>query len=219
MTRNIYLLKTTARILRLASNIMGSCFIVAMLAVNASHVGAETIKTKGVSMNTAAPMKSLIIVFSYHHKNTEKIAQTFAKVLDAQIKTPQQVNPQELQEYALIGFGSGIYAAKHHESLFTLADALPQGNGKKVFIFSTFGAPAGLYDEKGLKEFVTENHSLLRDKLQSKGYTVIDEFSCPGFNTNSFLKYFGGLNKGRPNAKDLKKAEECAQHLKQLTGE
>jgi flavodoxin len=36
------------------------------------------------------PMKSILIIFSYHHNNTEKIAKVFAKVLDAQIKTPQR---------------------------------------------------------------------------------------------------------------------------------
>ncbi len=55
---------------------------------------------------------------------------------------------------------------------------------------------------------------MLKEKLQSKGYVIVDEFSCPGFNTNSFLKYFGGLNKGRPNAEDLKRAEEFARNLK-----
>ncbi len=55
----------------------------------------------------------------------------------------------------------------------------------------------------------------LRKKLQSKGYMIVDEFSCAGFNTNSFLKLFGGINKGRPNAEDLKHAEEFAQNLKQ----
>ena len=33
-------------------------------------------------------MKTLLVVFSYHHNNTEKIAKVIAKVLDAQIKTP-----------------------------------------------------------------------------------------------------------------------------------
>ena len=28
------------------------------------------------------PVKSLVVVSSYHHKNTEKIANVFAKVLD-----------------------------------------------------------------------------------------------------------------------------------------
>lgn len=151
-------------------------------------------------------MKTLLVVFSYHHKNTEKIANAFAKVLDAEIKMPGQIHPEELQAYDLIGFGSGIYGAKNHISLLDLADALPRVTGKKAFIFST-SAIMG-------KDKVAKDHSLLREKLQSKGYEIVDEFSCKGFNTNSFLKYIGGMNKGRPNAEDLKHAEEFAQHLK-----
>ena len=71
------------------------------------------------------PVKSLVVVFSYHHKNTEKIANVFAKVLDAPVKTPQQVNPEELPGYGLIGFGSVIYSAQNHQSLLDLADKLP----------------------------------------------------------------------------------------------
>jgi flavodoxin len=65
------------------------------------------------------------------------------------------------------------------------------------------------------KAKVAKDHLLLREKLQRKGYMIVDEFSCKGFNTNSFMKYFGGMNKGRPNAEDLKHAEEFAQNLKQ----
>ncbi|MHA1479361.1 MAG: flavodoxin family protein [Promethearchaeota archaeon] len=151
-------------------------------------------------------MKSLLVLFSYHHKNTEKIAKVFAKVLDAQIKTPQQVIPEELQEYELLGFGSGIYGEKHHKLLLDLGDTLPQVTNKKAFIFST-SAMQG-------KAKVAKDHLVLREKLQSKGYMIVDEFSCKGFNTNSFMKYFGGMNKGRPNAEDLKHAEEFAQNLK-----
>ena len=114
------------------------------------------------------PMKSLVVVFSYHHKNTEKVAKVIAKVLDAPVKAPQQVNPEELQEFDLIGFGSGIYSAKHHESLLDLADKLPQVTGKKAFIFSTYGAPAVFAG----REFVENNHSQLREKLKAKGYSV-----------------------------------------------
>ena len=153
-------------------------------------------------------MKSLLVLYSYHHNNTEKIANVFAKVLDAQIKTPQQINPEELQEYNLIGFGSGIYDAKHHKFLLDLADKLPQVTNRKAFLFST---SAMLGERK-----VAEDHSTLREKLQSKGYMIVDEFACKGFNTNSFLRYVGGLNKGRPNAEDLKHAEEFAQNLKQI---
>ena len=151
-------------------------------------------------------MKTLLVLYSYHHMNTEKVAKVFAKVLDAQIKTPQQIDPEELQEYDLVGFGAGIDSGKHYKPVLDFADKLPPVDSKKAFIFST----AGLTGEKKL----AEDHSTLREKLESKGYTIVDEFQCKGFNTNSFLKYFGGMNRGRPNAEDLENAEEFAQNLK-----
>jgi len=152
-------------------------------------------------------MKSLIILFSYHHNNTEKVANVIAKVLDAQIQTPRQTDPDELQGYDLIGFGSGIYDEKHHRAILELADKLPQVTDKKAFIFST-SAMMG-------KDKVAKDHSTLREILQSKGFTIVDEFACKGFNTNSILRYLGGMNKGRPNAEDLKHAEKFALKLKQ----
>jgi flavodoxin len=130
-------------------------------------------------------MKSLLVLFSYHHNNTEKIANVFAKVLDAQIRTPLQISPEELQEYDLIGFGSGIDSGRHYKVLLDLADKLPKVANKRAFIFST-SAITG-------KEKVAKDHSPLREKLQSKGYLIVDEFGCAGLNTNSFLKLFGGM--------------------------
>jgi len=54
------------------------------------------------------------------------------------------------------------------------------------------------------KEKVANDHSTLREKLQPKGYMIVDEFACKG-----------GMNKGRPNAEDLKHAEKFALNLKQ----
>ena len=151
-------------------------------------------------------MKTLLICYSYHHRNTEKVARVMAKVLDAQVITPEKVDPRELQGYGLVGFGSGIYGEKHHESVLDLADRLPRVTNKKAFIFST----SAIMGEKK----VANDHSSLRERLESKGYVVVDEFSCKGFNTNSFLKYFGGMNKGRPNAEDIEHAEDFARKLK-----
>jgi flavodoxin len=150
-------------------------------------------------------MKSLLIVISIHHNNTVKIAEAIAKVLKAQIKKPLDVNPKEIQDYDLVGFGSGIYGEKHHKSLIDLVDNIPQVNNKKAFLFSTAGITS--------KNKVTDDHSALKEKLQNKGYTIVDEFQCKGYNTNSFLKYIGGMNKGRPNAEDIKNAEEFAKKL------
>ncbi len=156
-------------------------------------------------------IRSLVVVFSCHHNNTEKIANACANVLGAKVKTPQQVKPEEIAEYDLVGFGSGIYSATFDASVIDLADRLPYAAGKKVFLFSTYGAPAAFAGG----DFVKNNHAQIRKKLQAKGYIVIGEFGCAAWNTNSFLKYFGGLNKGRPNADDLNNAETFARDMKE----
>lgn len=147
-------------------------------------------------------MKSLIVVYSFHHNNTEKIAEVIAEVLDGEIKAPQEVNPEEIQEYDLVGFGSGIYSESLHKKILDLAEKLPQVTNNNAFIFFT----SGIAEKKN-------NHKTIREILQSKGYQIVDEFNCRGFNTNSFLRHFRGMNKGRPNEKDLKNAEEFAQNL------
>ena len=103
------------------------------------------------------PMKCLVIVFSYHHQNTEKIAKVFAKVLDAQIKTPPQIHLEELQAFELIGFGSGIDSEKHYQVLLDLADTLPPVINKNAFIFSTSAMPE-----------VTKNHAALMETLRAR---------------------------------------------------
>lgn len=157
-------------------------------------------------------VKSLIIVFSYHHHNTEKIARAIAGVLGAEVKTPQEILPETLREYDLIGFGSGIYGASFGTPMLTLADRLSFAHGKKAFLFSTYGAPAVAVT----RNFVTDNHAGMREKLRIKGYDVVGEFGCAGWNTNVFLKYFGGINKGRPNANDLANAEAFAWAMQEM---
>ena len=165
--------------------------------------------------------KSLIVLVSFHHKNTEKIAQVLARVLDAKIVTPQEAELENIQEYDLVGFGSGIYDDKHHRSLLELADKLPQVPNKKAFLFSTSGLSG--------KEKTARDHKPLKEKLTNKGYTVLDDFNCPGFDTNTsfesgiilsivswFVQLIGGINKGRPNLQDLTDAETFAERLKKI---
>lgn len=156
--------------------------------------------------NTGAmAIKCLIIVYSYHHGNTAKIAYAFSDVLHATVKTPEMITLEEFQEYDLIGFGAGIDSGRHYKPLLDLVDRLPNVNRKAGFIFSTSAIQG--------ETKVSKDHFTLRQKLTSKGYTIIGEFSCKGFNTNSFLRYFGGMNKDRPNSDDLKNAKEFALSL------
>jgi|WetSurMetagenome_2_1015567.scaffolds.fasta_scaffold108148_3 flavodoxin len=150
-------------------------------------------------------MKTLIICFSYHHKNTEKIASVFAKTLEAQVKAPAEVDPNELSDFDLVGFGSGISFGNHYKDMLNFADKLPKATNKKAFIFSTSGQA-----NNGSKF-----HKKLREGLESKGFNIVGEFNCTGFDTYGALKIFGGIQKGHPNEDDLNQAEAFALSLKQ----
>jgi flavodoxin len=163
------------------------------------------------------PARSLVIVSSYHHKNTGKVATVLATALGAEVRTPQDIAPEELRGYEMVGFGSGIDSDKHYKPLLDLAARLPRVKGKKAFIFSTCGMPVSLAGEGSIQRYLAKSHAALREILISRGYAVVGEYSCPGFNTNSFLRLFGGLNRGRPNAEDLNRAEEFARALRSET--
>jgi flavodoxin len=116
-------------------------------------------------------MKAMIVLVSYYHSNTRRIAEVFSRVLNAPVKSPRQINPRDLKEYDLVGFGSGIYSEKHHEAVLDFADSLPEMIGKKAFIFSTCGVPEKYIEET--RSAAIKFHWTLRDKLQSKGYTLL----------------------------------------------
>ena len=146
-------------------------------------------------------MKALIIYMSVHHKNTEKIAMEMAEVLDADLMKAYEANEKDISRYDLIGFGSGIYFFKHHRKLLEFAEKLV-AKKKNAFIFSTYGGGSPkIY------------HKLLRKKLAKRGFRIIGEFSCKGYDTFGPLKFIGGINKGKPDEKDLKRAREFAKTL------
>ncbi len=57
-------------------------------------------------------------------------------------------------------------------------------------------------------------HKKLHQKLEVKGYNILDEFNCPGYDTYLFTKIVGGLQKGRPNQEDLNAGQTFAEKLK-----
>ncbi|MDI3543109.1 MAG: hypothetical protein PWP57_712 [Candidatus Atribacteria bacterium] len=150
-------------------------------------------------------MRTLIICKSIHHGNTQKIAEVIANVLEAKLVEPEELDISMITEYDLVGFGSGIYYGKHHKDLLRVADSLPSVRNKKAFIFSTSGT-----GEKN----VGRNHRLIKEKLMAKGFTIVGEFSCRGLDSFGLLKLIGGINKGKPDENDLKRAEDFARRLK-----
>jgi len=159
-------------------------------------------------------VKAILIVHSYHHRNTGKVAARMAEVLGARVVSPRQADPEELLGCDLVGFGSGIYGARHHRELLELAGRLRPAGGRRAFIFSTDGTPRFLLKGAGMPEAkMREDHAALREALRAKGYDIAGEFNCAGLNTNSFLKWFAGFNRGRPDARDLARAAGFARAL------
>jgi len=148
-------------------------------------------------------MKTLIIYYSKHHRNTEKIAKVIGKVLDADVVELHNLDMGRLAEYDLIGFGSGIYYSRHDKNLLEFANKLPHMD-KKAFIFSTSGMGLSVY------------HRALKKKILDKGLKLVGEFSCKGFDTVGPFQYIGGINKGRPNEADVARAKEFAETLKNM---
>ena len=155
-------------------------------------------------------MKVLIVYVSVHHGNTEKVAGSMANILDADLVPVKQANAAKLERYDLIGFGSGVYFGKHHASLLDFVDRLPAVRSKKAFIFST----------SGLRKipFVHDFDKSLKERLRRKGFDIIAEFSCRGYDTSRAAMIIGGINKSRPNARDLQHAEDFARRIKDSLG-
>lgn len=150
-------------------------------------------------------MKTLVVYNSIYYGNTEKIAQVIAKDLEANLIKPQQVEPNNLDKFDIIGFGSGIYYNMHDRHLLDIIKKIPTANKKKAFIFST--------NRNG----TNDDHKILRELLKAKGFTIIGEFCCKGFEEWKAVKFFGrkGINEGKPDKDDLQRASNFALDLKQ----
>ena len=144
-------------------------------------------------------MSTLIIYKSYHRMNTEKVAKAMAEVMDAKLAKVEDVKPEDLAAYDLVGFGSGIYGGKYHQTLFDLIDRLPKMN-KNAFVFST---SAGVNEQAGKP---------LKEQLMNKGFRIVNEFNCFGAFGLGFIVV---KNKGHPDEKDLENARAFAKGLMQ----
>ncbi len=146
-------------------------------------------------------MRTCIVYHSEHHGNTEKIAKSIAPVLGATLTASHQADPGSILEADLIGFGSGIYHGRFHQNITGLVEQMPEQAGMPCFIFSTTGS----------KRYSERAHESFSALLSEKGFKIIGEFSCLGFDTALSSE---GINRGRPNEEDIRAAEDFAGKLK-----
>jgi len=132
-------------------------------------------------------MKSLIVYCSEYKNNTEKVARIFAEKAECELINIRDVSDINIENYNLIGFGSGVYKESLSPKLFKLVEKLNL-KGKSVFVFSTNGA--------GMKYY---NNSLIK-LLESKAAINKGSFACKGsftaseFTNNKIFDIVGRLS-------------------------
>lgn len=143
-------------------------------------------------------MRTAIIYASVHHGNTMKIVKEIANNGQVDLIDATKISEKDLTNYDLIGFASGIYYRKFHQSVLNFASVnLPVG--KDVFLICTHGGSSAFQSI----ETITEN----------KQCTVKGKFSCKGYDTYGPFKLIGGIAKGHPDEKDLSNAVEFYRGL------
>lgn len=138
----------------------------------------------------------VIVYESIYNGNTEKVARTMAQTLGCSFIKSQEALKADLSQYKAIGFGSGIYFGCHHPAIFEVVKKLDQ-SAQDVFIFSSRGAP-----------ILGKYHEHLKQLLIEKGKKIISKFSVRGYDETGPWVIIGGGNRGKPDEKDLKKAEK-----------
>lgn len=143
-------------------------------------------------------MKSIIIYASTHHGNTEKLVQAIAKECGVDMVDATKVPEKDLSGYDAIGFASGIYASRFHQSVLNFASVnLPED--KKIFFICTYGAK--------------ESFKSIEKVTAGRNAEIIGKFGCKGYNTFGPFKLIGGTGKGCPTEKDLQAAVEFYKNL------
>lgn len=151
-------------------------------------------------------MKAVVIYASFHHGSTKKIAEAIAATMGAEAVPCADADSFSIAKCGLIGFGSGVYFGKFHRSMYNLLDGLPEVERKQAFLFSTSGVRKNKLLNRAHKDF--------RKKLEEKNFAVENEFDCRGYDTCGILKLTGGINRGKPDKKDIAEAREFARSLK-----
>ena len=146
-------------------------------------------------------MKVLLIVESKHLGNTLKIAQAMAEVAPVTIADTTKAAENNLNDFDIIGFGSGIYMGKHDKRILKFAENLSNEKAY-TFVFSTSGGA----------DFEPNNKTLI-NILKQKNKIVLGDFACKALDKFFVLRLAGGVNKGHPDESDFKNAQNFIQNI------
>ena len=90
-------------------------------------------------------MKAAIIYASVHHGNTKKVVEAIAGENVVDLIDATKEKERDLSGYDLIGFASGVYYGKFHQTVLNFASASLPAN-RNVFLICTCGGSAEEYN-------------------------------------------------------------------------
>ena len=153
-------------------------------------------------MPKEVPMKTAICYYSRHHGNTLKVLEAMAEAAEIDLIDVTSRMAARLPQYDRIGFASGIYYSKFHDTVVHYAaQYLPEG--KETFFVCTHCSTA--CPEK--------YYAAITEAVKAKKCSILGTFSCRGYDTFGPFKLIGGMAKGHPDADDLQRARAFIQAL------
>ena len=152
----------------------------------------------GLTEQKRRKMRKAIVYTSVHHGNTEKLVKRIAEECQVDlIDAIKQMNA-DLNDYDMIGFASGIYYSKFHQSILKFSEENLSAD-KKVFLICTYGGSANF---KSIEQILDKKHA-----------SVVGKFGCKGYDTFGPFKLVGGIAKGHPDEEDMKNAVDFVKGL------
>ena len=120
--------------------------------------------------------------------NTKKVVEAIAGENAVDLIDATKEKERDLSGYDLIGFASGVYYGKFHQTVLNFASVNLPAN-KDVFLICTCGGSAAFQS--------------IEEVVKSKQGKIVGKFSCKGYDTFGPFKLVGGIAKGHPDHKDL----------------
>ena len=152
----------------------------------------------GLTEQKGRKMRKAIVYTSVHHGNTEKLVKRIAEECQVDlIDAIKQMNA-DLNDYDMIGFASGIYYSKFHQSILKFSEENLSAD-KKVFLICTYGGSANF---KSIEQILNKKHA-----------SMVGKFGCKGYDTFGPFKLVGGIAKGHPDEEDMKNAVDFVKGL------
>ena len=137
---------------------------------------------------------NISLVYFSRGGNTRKVAEAIAQELQV---TAIDVKKEtiDVSNADMLVIGSGTYGGKPGKEMVAYLENLKSVTGRRAACFASCAADS------------TKSLAAMKEILTSKGYSIVDCFSC-------FGKFAGLTKRGHPTDDELNKAKEFARKIK-----